>query len=65
MAYLNKVSNGSTKIKKIDFPQFVEILEAVYIQGWIKKQIKSQREAVSYTALSLINNDKNFDLLFQ
>ena len=60
MAYLNKVSNGSQKIKKENFPKFVEILEAVYLQGWIRKQIKSQREGVSYTALALINNDKNF-----
>ena len=60
MAYLNKVSNGSKQIKKENFPKFVEIFEAVYLQGWIKKQIKSQREAVSYTALALINNDKNF-----
>lgn len=61
MAYLNKISNNSLKIEKSDFPKFVEILEAVYIQGWIKKQIKSQRETVCYTALSIINNDKNFD----
>ena len=60
MAYLNRVSNGSQKLKRENFPKFVEIFEAIYIQGWIKKQIKSQRETVSYTALSLINNDKNF-----
>lgn len=60
MAYLNKVSNGSKKITKNGFPKFVEIFEAVYLQGWIKKQIKSQREVVSYTALALINTDKSF-----
>lgn len=61
LAFLNKISNGSVNLKKIDFPIFVEIFEAVYIQGWIKKQIKSQREAVAYTALALINNDRNFN----
>lgn len=60
MAYLNKVSNGSQKIAKENFSKFVEILEAVYMQGWIKKQIKSQRETVLYATLALINNDKNF-----
>lgn len=61
LSFLNKISNGSQKIKKNDFPKFLEIFESVYIQGWIKKQIKSQREAVSYTALAMINNDKSFD----
>jgi uncharacterized protein with ParB-like and HNH nuclease domain len=60
MAYLNKVSNGSEKLEKENFSKFVEIFESVYLQGWIRKQIKSQREAVSYMALALINNDKNF-----
>ena len=61
LAFLNKTANSSSLIKKEDFPKFVEIFESVYIQGWIKKQIKSQRETVAYTALSAINTDKNFD----
>lgn len=31
------------------------------MQGWIKKQVKSQRETVLYATLALINNDKNFN----
>lgn len=61
MAYLNKVSDGSQAIEKENFSKFVEILEAVYMQGWIKKQVKSQRETVLYATLALINNDKNFN----
>lgn len=61
LAFLNKLSNGSDKINKNDFSVFLDVFESIYMQGWIKKQIKSQREAVSYTALSMINNDKNFN----
>lgn len=65
MAFLNKLSNIQTNIKEQDFPKFVQVFESVYIHGWIKKQIKSQREAVSYSALTAINNNKPFSEILQ
>lgn len=60
MAFLNRM----TKIENPnynEFYSFVRVFEKVYMHGWIKKQIKSQRESVCYSALVAINNGFNFD----
>lgn len=65
MAFLNKSSNNNINTPKTSFAKFVKIFEAVYMHGWIKRQIKSQREAVAYSALAAINNNKTFEEIIQ
>lgn len=60
MSFLNRMSRKND-LTLSDFSQFVTVFEKVYMHGWLKKQVKSQREMVCYSALVAINNDKNID----
>lgn len=60
VAFLNRVSRIGD-LDKNQFAQFVDIFEKVYMHGWLKKQVKSQREMVCYSALVAINNKLPFD----
>lgn len=53
LAFLNKLSNS--KFTTSEFETFMVIFEKVYVQGWLKKQIKNKREHVCYTSLVSIN----------
>lgn len=43
------------------FSDFVTLFEKVFMHGWMKKQVKSQREMVCYSALVAINNELPFE----
>ncbi|MDV5142037.1 DUF262 domain-containing protein [Chimaeribacter arupi] len=58
MAFMNRMARSSD-FTMDDFSQFITSFEKVYMHGWIKKQIKSQREMVCYSALVAINNHMN------
>lgn len=59
MAFMNRMAR-SGDFSMDDFSQFITSFEKVYMHGWLKKQIKSQREMVCYSALVAINNQMNF-----
>lgn len=57
IAFMNRI----TRVEDLtwsDFSNFVKAFEKVYMHGWVKKQVKSQREMVCYSALVAINNKK-------
>ncbi|MEN3752091.1 hypothetical protein ABC733_03425 [Mangrovibacter sp. SLW1] len=58
MAFMNRMAR-SCDLTMDDFSQFITSFEKVYMHGWFKKQIKSQREMVCYSALVGINNHMN------
>lgn len=60
VAFLNRISRIGD-LSKDQFSNFVEVFEKVYMHGWLKKQVKSQREMVCYSALVAINNGLSFD----
>lgn len=60
MAFMNRMAR-TEDFNLDDFSQFITAFEKVYMHGWLKKQIKSQREMVCYSALVAINNDMSFD----
>jgi hypothetical protein len=60
MAFQNRL----TQLKDLSWEQFglfVDLFEKVYMHGWLKKQVKSQREGVCYSALVAINTGKPFE----
>lgn len=59
MAFLNRMTRHDD-FSWDEFSKFLTAFEKVYMHGWIKKQIKSQREMVCYSALVAINNKKNY-----
>ncbi|MBA0196099.1 DUF262 domain-containing protein [Pectobacterium brasiliense] len=60
MAFMNRMAR-SDDFTIEDFSQFITSFEKVYMHGWLKKQIKSQREMVCYSTLVAINNDMPFE----
>ncbi|WNZ54955.1 DUF262 domain-containing HNH endonuclease family protein [Microbulbifer sp. MKSA007] len=64
VAFLNRISRYGD-LDKEQFSQFVEVFEKAYMQGWIKKQVKSQREMVCYSALVAINNRHSFEEILE
>jgi uncharacterized protein with ParB-like and HNH nuclease domain len=64
MAFLNRMDN--VKDLNIDqFDEYVTIFEKVYIHGWMKKQVRSQREMVCYSAFVAINNAHPFEQIIE
>lgn len=64
MAFLNRMNNvGDLSFDQ--FNEYVTIFEKVYIHGWMKKQVKSQREMVCYSAFVAINNGLPFDEIIE
>lgn len=64
MSFLNRI----TRKKDLTWEQFstyVEIFEKIYMHGWFKKQLKSQREMVCYSALVAINNGKSYEEIIE
>lgn len=59
MAFMNRMAR-SDNFTMEDFSQFITSFEKVYMHGWLKKQIKSQREMVCYSTLVAVNNDMSF-----
>ncbi|MFH2740804.1 DUF262 domain-containing protein [Enterobacter hormaechei] len=59
MAFMNRMAR-SDNFTMEDFSQFITCFEKVYMHGWLKKQIKSQREMVCYSTLVAVNNDMSF-----
>ena len=62
LGLLNRVTKKGNLTKE-NFSDFVEVFEKVYMHGWIKKQVKSQREMVCYSALVAINNNYPFSMI--
>ncbi len=60
MAFLNRMTRDGD-LTWTEFISFVTAFEKVYMHGWLKKQVKSQREMVCYSALVAINNKKSCD----
>lgn len=56
MAFMNRMARADNFTTE-DFSQFVTCFEKVYMHGWLKKQIKSQREMVCYSTLVAVNNN--------
>nr|WP_329884144.1 HNH endonuclease family protein [Xenorhabdus bovienii] len=56
MAFLNRMMK-TEEFSWEEFSQFISVFEKVYMHGWLKKQTKSQREMVCYSALVAINNN--------
>ncbi|SEH06887.1 DUF262 domain-containing protein [Candidatus Venteria ishoeyi] len=55
MSYLNRVDSKNDLPLEL-FQDFVTLFEKVYMQGWIKRLVKSKREMVCYSSLVAINN---------
>lgn len=55
LAFLNRMTRNKD-LEKEDFYEFIFLFEKVYIHGWIKRQTKSKRESVCYSALVAINS---------
>jgi hypothetical protein len=49
-----------SSITKKQFKEFVQIFEKCYMHGWFKKQVRSKREIVCFSALVAINSGKKF-----
>ncbi|HIF9396797.1 TPA: DUF262 domain-containing protein [Photobacterium damselae] len=64
MAFLNRMTRNND-LTYSEFYDFVSAFEKVYMHGWLKKQVKSQREMVCYSALVAINNNKSFDEILE
>lgn len=60
MAFLNRITRKND-LSWDQFSDFVKVFEKVYMHGWLKKQVKSQREMVCYSSLVAINNSLSFD----
>lgn len=59
MSFINRMTRTEDFTME-DFFQFISSFEKVYMHGWLKKQVKSQREKVCYSTLVAINNDMPF-----
>lgn len=59
LAFLNRMTRKES-LELSQFADFLEAFEKVYMHGWLKKQVKSQREKVCYSALVAINNNLDF-----
>ncbi|BDP35031.1 DUF262 domain-containing protein [Vibrio parahaemolyticus] len=64
MAFINRMTRESD-LTWPEFNDFVAAFEKVYMHGWLKKQVKSQREMVCYSALVAINNGKSFSEIIE
>ncbi|WP_312604855.1 DUF262 domain-containing protein [Kosakonia cowanii] len=64
MAFMNRMAR-SENFTSEDFSCFVTCFEKIYMHGWLKKQIKSQREMVCYSALVAINNEMPFPSIIE
>lgn len=64
MAFLNRINNKND-LQLEQFYEYVRIFEKVYIHGWMKKQVKSQREMVCYSAFVAINNGLPFNEIIE
>lgn len=58
LAFLNRMATDK-QLSWDSFKVFLKCFEQTYMHGWVKKQIKSQREMVCYSALVAINNGKS------
>lgn len=59
LAFRNRLVNDKNLTEQ-DFGKFISVFLKVYIQSCFRKEIKSQREMMIYTALVSINNDVDF-----
>jgi uncharacterized protein with ParB-like and HNH nuclease domain len=59
LAFINRMDKDPHMNKK-HFKDFVQIFEKCYMHGWFKKQVRSKREIVCYSALVAINTGKSF-----
>lgn len=64
LGLLNRLTR-KCDISKENFYEFITIFEKVYMHGWLKKQVKSQREMVCYSALVAINNEYPFSKIIE
>lgn len=58
LAFINRMDKDP-HINKKHFKEFVQIFEKCYMHGWFKKQVRSKREIVCYSALVDINTGKS------
>jgi uncharacterized protein with ParB-like and HNH nuclease domain len=59
LAFINRMNKDKNLTKK-NFEEFVGIFEKCYMHGWFKKQIRSKREIVCFSALVAINTKKSY-----
>ncbi|MBD2453313.1 hypothetical protein H6G80_04395 [Nostoc sp. FACHB-87] len=58
LAFINRMDKDKNFNKK-HFKEFVHIFEKCYMHGWFKKQVRSKREMVCYSALVAINTGQS------
>ncbi|NES95455.1 MAG: HNH endonuclease [Desertifilum sp. SIO1I2] len=59
LAFINRMDKDKSIAKK-QFKEFVQVFEKCYMHGWFKKQVRSKREMVCFSALVAINTGKRF-----
>lgn len=59
LAFINRMDKDNSIAKK-QFKEFVQVFEKCYMHGWFKKQVRSKREIVCFSALVAINTGKKF-----
>lgn len=64
MAFLNRMISKQN-LDWDEFSAFVKIFEKVFMQGFVKKMVISQREMVCYSALVAINNSQTFNTILE
>jgi uncharacterized protein with ParB-like and HNH nuclease domain len=59
LALMNRMEKDSSITKK-QLKEYVQFFEKCYMHGWFKKQVRSKREIVCFSALVAINTGKKF-----
>jgi hypothetical protein len=59
LSLINRMDKDNSITKK-QLKEFIQVFEKCYMHGWFKKQVRSKREIVCFSALVAINTGKNF-----
>lgn len=64
LAFMNRMSQDESELQDY-FTDFIQIFEKSYMHGWFMDKTKGGREAVCFSALVDINNNKNITDIIQ
>jgi uncharacterized protein with ParB-like and HNH nuclease domain len=59
LSLINRMDKDNSITKK-QLKEFIQVFKKCYMHGWFKKQVRSKREIVCFSALVAINTGKNF-----
>ena len=59
LSLINRMDKDNSITKK-QLKEFIQVFEKCYMHGWFKKQVRSKRKIVCFSALVAINTGKNF-----